>query len=566
MAHNRRRLYAVELDVYQPGSGARIVRPGRAFGQGPFGASLGPPGVSVKEGFSLFLSDIGYVTPPNDPAGLRVYPATLASAFSVDRSIDLSLGGHGAGVAWGGIQIMNDAQRYAPLTATRNVDSRKVRILRGEKHFEHQRGIWKDQPYNTLTEVFAGLAKHWRPDEESITIPVRDATQWIERQLQEAVYEGTGRAEGTPQMKGRKKPKLRGGGAEGRTFIHRVKNITPVLIDPVQNIYQISDGWATIPFVTDLLENGIAVFQSSFGGSTGDPWTTNVRPGGWVLAPDLGMFKLGSPAVGTITCNAFGRFLNNAIHLGPARQCVELLMSDLGVSPEHIDFATFSPFYNIGVGGWYFDGAQPITGVDAVGLFAASIGGRIYPGRNGKLRFMRLVAPNPSAAVAATWTRDEIVRLSRQPLPEWLSPPPYRVRWGYDHNHTIMSGNQVHQTIVQSDPGLKTFLSESDRWASWGSAAVIEAFRKPSDPEPVPSVLLREGDAIGMAQTMVNLWSPGRRIYEVQVPAELGLRREIGEAVKLMYPIDSMDGGANGLIVAERFRAEDDIITFTVLV
>lgn len=555
------RFFAAEVEVYRPGAESAMV--GLVLGEAPIG-EVPPDGGAVEDSTTLLASDIGYVTPADDIEGVnnRVYIPTLAQAMAVDRTLALGIGGAGAAVAWGGLRLNSDNSRYADITNGRNVDSRPVKVLMGRKPRDTSRGVWLNPYYDDLTVVFSGLAQDWKPDETGITIPVRDASVWMERQLQTNTYLGTGGIEGTPEMKGRPKPKLRGG-KSGKPVL----NISPVLIDPVNYIYQFNDGPADINGTGAVYENGknVHVYDSDSPDLWG-PWTTSDPNGtGGKFRTDVskGLFQLGSPPVGQVTLDAFsltgGSATPNAANIALA-----LVQNDLNMPEGSIDTASFAALaaaypYDAG---WYWDGSSAVDGADAVGLFLASIGARLVPTRAGTLRTMALRAVPAGTEPAARYTTDHIVEMHRVELPAGLSPPPYRIRWGYNHNHTVMTSN-INETVGDTQ---RQFLAEADRYGVWTSSTVLAAYRRPSDPDPLTTALLTETDATTVAAAMGALWGIGRRLYRVVLPVDFGLQHEIGDVLLLSYPLDRMENGALALVVGEQFRSQDDTLTLMVLV
>src|SRR5689334_13718035 len=107
------RFYVAEVDVFRPGAASASV--GYVLGEAPIGATP-PAGGTVQDSSTLLASDVGYVTPLNNPGGVKVYVPTLSQAIAVERVINLALGGAGAAVAWGEIRLNADGSRYADIT------------------------------------------------------------------------------------------------------------------------------------------------------------------------------------------------------------------------------------------------------------------------------------------------------------------------------------------------------------------------------------------------------------------------------------------------------------------
>ena len=555
------RFYAAELETYRPGAGSPMI--GDTLGFGAWGEPP-PLGVVVADTLMLRVSDLGWVTPNNDPAGASlVYPPVLSSAFAVDRQINLGLSSSGAGVAWGGLRFEDTGNQFSSFGADRNVDARPVRILLGNKILDRKRGLWLNPPRSAMRQLFSGMAQQWRPDEQGVSVPVRDASLWLERDLQTATYAGTGGAEGTPELAGRPKPKLRGGTGVGAP----VRNISPVLIDPVRNIFQLNDGRASVHGAEGLYENGRAVFL--YAGDTTDLWAGTTPIGQFRQDTSKGLLQLGSTPVGQITCDAFGAFpVLGYIGGGEAASiALALMQHDLGVPPENIDIPSFNAVIAAmpHPSGWFWDGSRPATGVEAVGVFLAGVGARLIPGRDGRLRAMLFRAPRADQVVAG-FTEAQIVRMSRLRLPEGLTPPPSRVRVGHSHNFTTMSGDRINAN-VRGTPR-QQFLAEADRFESWGSTAVSNAYRRPSDPPPVITPLTSAAGARAVAEALGTVWGEvgERRMYHMELPLDVGLARDIGDTIRITYPVPGLVAGAAALIVGEQFRSTEETITFTVLV
>src|SRR4051794_19078530 len=124
------RFFAAELDVYRPGSGSAMV--GHVLGEAPIGDVPADGGV-VEDSTTLLASDVGYVTPLDNPGGVRVYVPTLAQAIAVDRSISLAIGGAGAAGAWGGVRLDSGGAGGGGNTGDRDGESRPVGGLLGRE-------------------------------------------------------------------------------------------------------------------------------------------------------------------------------------------------------------------------------------------------------------------------------------------------------------------------------------------------------------------------------------------------------------------------------------------------
>ena len=292
---------AVEMEVYRPGT---VVGPMR--GNLSRARMAAPPASAPLESTEIVrASDLGYRTRPTDPGGVVAYPPVLETAFEIDRRVPLSPFAPAAAAAWGAIRLANVGRRYDAMARSHNSDGRPVRILIGRKRRDDARGLDLDPPYGELAELFAGITEPWSLDEGVLTVPLRDATYWLERPFQQNTFAGTGGLEGGADLRGRIKPRTRGG-AVGVP----VPDVPVVWLDRVRWIGQLSDAPGE---VTGLSERGDPA-QILSSGQVGDIETAEPAPGRYVWSSTgAGLFiRLGSAPQGTITCNVIGHFPSGA--------------------------------------------------------------------------------------------------------------------------------------------------------------------------------------------------------------------------------------------------------------
>jgi hypothetical protein len=361
----------LELDVYRPGG--TYATAGLAHAEAPQGAMPLAAGAAADSDV-LRASDLGYVSRTTDSIGLQVYVPTMQDGFAVNRSIGLEPGTAAYSAAWGDVRLASDDRRYDSGLLGRNADQRNVRILLGRKVRDLSRGLWTDPPYADLAQLFSGLAQPWQADEQALAVPVRDFGSYLERPYLQAAYGGTGGTDGTADIAGRLKPRLRGGDAS-----NPVRNISPVRIDSVNNVWQISTDAATI---TALYENGAAVF--TFGGDVANLYSGSTAAGQYRTNIANGLFQLGSPNAGQITCDAWGLFPTGTSGFSPPHgianyQALLMLTRDLLLPDGTVNGGTFGATSAPGLyeAGWYWDGSQQESCGDAVARFLASINCRL---------------------------------------------------------------------------------------------------------------------------------------------------------------------------------------------
>lgn len=540
--------YAVEVDAYRPGgvAGAPALD---AWGVVPWDALSNAPG-AVESYDTIRASDLGYRTAPGDAGGVVVYPPHLDSAFAIDRRLNLPPSAPAAAAAWGSISLANTGSRYDAIAAADNSDGRGVRVYAGSKIYDAGRGYLKDPPRAALLTLFTGIATPWFCSDTTLDVPIRDATYWLERPAQTALYGGTGGLDGGADLKGLPKPKTRGS----------VRAITPVLVDAVNRIYQWTDNAGTVVALYEGGATGI-MFQSD----VADLYSGMTMAGMYRTNRARGLFQLGSAPVRTITLDATGEFVTPApgTITGPCGLARWFMQDDLGLPASLLDLPSFAaadaacPY-----GSGFFLGTSPADGATVAGQIVGSVAAKLVPTRAGTLRCLLLRAIPPDAAPAAVFNRANAVSLTPRPLGAPLDPPPFRWQVAYARAWTVQNTN-LSGSIT---PATTQFLAAADRFAVWVGTDVQAAYRRPSDPPPVPTFLAAAADATAVANALGALWGVRRRLYDLVLPVESGVLREIGDVVRLTWPMDSLGGRALGQVVGEQFRAGNSTITLQVLV
>lgn len=540
--------YAIEVDAYRPGgtAGAPALD---AWGVVPWGA-LSNAAAAVESYDTIRASDLGYRTAPADAGGVVVYPPYLDSAFAIDRRLNLQPSAPAAAAAWGSISLANAGNRYDAIAAADNSDGRGVRVYAGSKVYDPGRGYLADPPRAALATLFTGIAQPWFCSDTALDVPIRDATYWLERPAQTALYGGTGGLDGGTDLKGLPKPKTRG----------TVRSITPVLVDAVNRIYQWTDNAGTVAALYEGGATGI-----TFAGDVADLYSGSTPAGQYRTNRARGLFQLGSAPARTITLDATGDFVTPApgTITGPCGLARWFMQDDLGLPVSLLDLASFAaadaacPY-----GSGFFLGTAPADGATVAGQIVGSVAAKLIPTRTGTLRCMVLRALPANVAPVAAFGRTNAVSLTPRPLGAPLDPPPFRWQVGYARAWTVQTTNLSPLTT----PAATQFLAASDRYAVWVGPDVQAAYRRPSDPPQVPTFLAAVADATAVANALGALWGVRRRLYDLVLPVQSGVLREIGDVVRLTWPMDNLGAGALGQVVGEQFRAGDSTITLQILV
>lgn len=544
-----RMFFALELEVYAPGSPERVFH--LPHGSRPHGA-LSRAAYSPESTETLRASDAGYRTRETDPGGVRVYPGVLDAAFEVDRRVSLDPA-TASTASFGAVRLLNAGRRYDAFALTRNSDSRPVRLLHGRKEFDPRRGILLDPPYGDLVPFFAGTATPWSLSEAELEIPVRDPSYFLDRPVQADSYAGTGGLEGTKELAGKAKPFARGG-----TAAAPVQNVPLVQVDPVSLVYQWTDGPGT---VVRLYEGGREVFAQD--GDAADLYAGTAPAAGHFRTNNArGVLQLGSRPVRTLTADVTGTWSVAGAISTAARMALAVLEETMALPAAMLDrgsFLALDAAYPFTAGLWL---EAEATGAALADALLGSIGARMLPGRDGRMVAHPLRALATGARPRGKWTPRELVSLAPQPLPATLDPPPVRWRVGYGRNHAV----QTSDLNPALDAARAQFLAEEYRFASWSSAEVARAWRRPNDPPPLGTHLLVQQQAQALADALGALWGPRPRLYAAELPVSIAAAFDLGDVVVLQFPLNDLAEGRLGQIVGEQARSFDGTSVLLVLV
>lgn len=418
---------------------------------------------------------------------------------------------------------------------------------RDDERLYTARRIWTSPALASLSTMFIGLAGAWTASEDGVTVPINDASYWLDRPAQATTYAGSGTYEGVAALATQRKPKMR-----GVTY-----NVTPVLIDPTNLIYQYNDGPGTIQA---LYERGAEVI--TFESDTTDLYSGSTTSGKYRTDNSRGMFQLGATPQGQITVDATGQFPTAGSQTTLAAIARYLMTEDAAVPSSFVDtsvFTTMASSYPY-AGGIYIAPDTNITTRQAVAAVLSSFGAKLVTGRDGKLKPVVISASSFTSAPAVALGTHNIISISAVALPSALSPPPYRIRVAYQTNYTVQTDVSASATAAHRE-----FVARPERYAGAVSSAIQASYRRPNDLPPFGGLLSSQTDAQAVADAMLSVWAAPRRLFAVTVPLDVALNLDIGTIVQIVYPFDILRFGAIGIIVQEQFRA-GEATTIAVLV
>ncbi|GBR29797.1 hypothetical protein AA0473_2111 [Acetobacter orleanensis NRIC 0473] len=515
------------------------------------------------------LSDTGFV----DTAAHCPYPPYLAACPDMDRELDITVSGTGLTQTFGQLTVNLEpgvADSCNVLNHTADIAFRT-----GLRTYDAARGWWIDPALSDCLPLFTGSASAWRTGATQGTLTL-SAPAALTRSLPLKIYAGTGGVEGTSTLSGKVKPRLRG----------FATGMTPVCVDTVNQIYQISDAPVQIGNVSGTPMPNLTVFEGgvpgawsststagswSYGGMVQDITSADPAAGHYVVeASSRGTFvRLGGTPVYPITISATGLFPDGT-HVSRLHDVLrQVLVQDVGIPASTIAANWADPFDAVAGhavpsdAGAYWDGSSSYTGADMVTTLLQGTLRKLTYDRDGTLRligitpaFLSLV---PNLWVTLAVRPDEVIDIRQADLPSELALPFTCGRCTYARNYTVLTGSNVSPKAAVPSIGTAR------------SAVTVGTDAPTLEVVSPPDVLtaFQNSDAAQVVANVINqLWTqPNRRLFHVTLPFARLADFKIGSNMILYANVDGLRTGAGGLVVGESYRGSSaGEVTFTVLV
>lgn len=464
----------------------------------------------------LYVSnDAGYATQPTDTPASQPFQGRLEK-FSFQRSILQSdIGQFTTGS--GQLVINNADASFDQLSQVYAIDGRPITIRVGRK----------DQPYANSVLIAKVTAKGWNFEGNVITIDLVDYSYKLEVPLQSNVYGGTGGTDGGADLTGKRKPLAFG----------TPQNVSPVFLVPSLLIYQVHDG--SLQSIDNVYDSAAALTPAGDVADYATLAAASVTSGQFMTCLALGLFKLGSTAIGQVTADVHGQ--NGAGFISTTADVVmwaltnrtSLISSDIAIStftdldtsqPAPIDYyhgpddnltvAAFIQLLMGGIGGW---GGHRLDGSFEVRTFQA-----------------------PAGSPSASFTRADMLDpdIQREPLPDAYNPPPYRWRVPYQRNWTVQTTGIAGGVTAAR----RAFLAEDVRLAEALSATIQTDHAFAQDRDPIAAYFKNQTDAQAEANRRIDLFKVTRAIYNMRVPRR-ALRRDMGDVIMVTHPRHDLSFG-----------------------
>lgn len=439
---------------------------------------------------TVYLSDRGYVSGPSESPANTYFAPRVMEALNFQRSMFQTGKLGGQSIPSFGSIILSNADGDLDDFATYAWDNRDVEVKIGEKGADLSKHF----------TIFKGKSKSVEFNDLEVNVIIRDGQDSFTRTFPPNVYGGTGGTDGSSIMAGVSKPLCFG----------EVYNITPVLVDEANNIYQVHDG--QIEAIDAVYQNGAEI--SGF--------TTDLANG---------RFTLSSAPTGVITCDVKGAKPSGTYHESVA-DIIRFIASEYAgfTDPDDFDTTSFSDLNtaNNSTVGVYVPEKTNI--LDVMDQLANSIGAFYGFNRDGEFNVGRLIAPTGTANLELDTTN--IIELQRQPT----TIPNYRINVRYKKNYTVFNEDTLDASAADRD-----FQTRESAVETATSAGTLTVYPN-SEILEVDSRLVGSSAASTEASRLASLYGSQRDIYRIRVKTQ-PFTLKLNDVVKITFPRYDLTGG-----------------------
>ncbi len=518
-----------------------------------------------------------YDAPPSTPI-----PGRLLPRIAIDQSVPSRAGGLLGGIApraIGEIALANGDGALDGLLAEA-VDGRRVRVLLGGlvgpgQRVDELRPVGpggsivpttvtvdrvRPAPWWTWGPVLETVGDGWEADLREVRLALQDAAALLRSPVQSRVYAGTGGAEGPQDLAGRARPLCYG----------RCLQVPPVLIDPQYLIYQVHDG--PIRGVDAVYDSGVALpGAGTVPGGFASLVASDIAPGTFVVAPEAGLLRLGSPPAGVVTADVRGAIVDSVqgyerpwadgrywadgrgwVGTAPGPGYVELpgsivaaLLARSGLSRGRIAVETLAELdeacpWRCGL--WIGPDDRP-TVEQAIDRVIGPLACVASPDRLGCYRVAALLAPSGTPPRVIDQTR--IQSIEARPVPWRVTPLAIVIGWG--RYWRTQSEGELAGAV---EPERRAELGRAYRTVRVEVSGVGTLHPTARATDTIETALAEASGARELAERLAALHGPAVRRLTVRVR---GLAiAELGEQLTIRHPRLGLADGRAALVIGLR--------------
>jgi hypothetical protein len=363
-------------------------------------------------------------------------------------------------------------------------------------------------------------------DLEKFTLHVRDPSARLAIPVQTNLYAGTGDDEGPEDLTGKVKPICLGS----------PKHLTAVLVDRTNLIYQVHDAtnWgapAAISAVYDRGESYTAAGDLPGGIANLREWTPVTS--NFATDLSLGLFRLGSLPVGTVTADVTGPTAAGST----ASSLIQWLAENPGgFATTELDGASFNSFATAQPAPVSFYIDSPTTILEAIDALLVPRGYRTFT-EDGFFAVGRIGFANRTGTV--TNPVDSIVR-------ERVQIPRNTINLGYGRNWTPLREDDLSTSAdIDADFATAQFRRVT------AEDATISTRRPLAAPVELDTLWDNSVDAQNEADDLLGLLGADRDLYRVTA-RNVQFKFRAGQTVQLKFARFGLDNGRDFIVLGIR--------------
>lgn len=444
--------------------------------------------VTINGDYRIYVSDEESITGDTDA------PANQPFAGSFDEPVNFEwsvLGGDfvgGFATGKGESQIINADRTYDFIPARYALDGRE---------FEIRFGRSTDRYVDSLVAC-KGVVSDFHVNKDALRVTLEDYGYKLDVPAQAKVYSGTGGIHGGADLIGKPIPRALG----------YVLNVTPPLVYPSLQLYQVNDG--PVQDVTAVYDKGFPLTRGA-DFATVDLLlaATTIPANTYATCVAQGYFRLNETLAGGLTCDINGDASSGvfAATTGAIVRRLVTLATEL-VDPVDLYLPAFVLLDRLQPApvGYWISHNDTVSVSDVIAKLMLGIGAFAGFRRNGKFSVMRLDAPG-----GAPLKRFDLTGVSspdREPLPSGINPPPPRWRIGYQRNWTVIADPAAG---VSDDR--RSFLAADYRYGLADSMSIRIDHPFAKDRDPVEAFFRDQVDADAEAARRLALFRATRALY-----------------------------------------------------
>lgn len=484
---------------------------------------------------TLYVGTHGIRSGPNDDPPNQYYMPRLSSVGRIERSMfgngdGVSSGttGGASQVGFGNISVLNGT----PYGETELIDhwiGLAFRSLTVKSLVSHT------QPYSQAVTRFVGDIEQLVSTNafEHFDLIIHDRLKDLDKPILVNTYGGTtisggqGTVDGDVDLTDQVKQKIWG----------TVHNVAAVAVNHFDLVWQVSDGPVSSIIVYD---GGVVLTLQGDVGTLSTLFATNIALGSYITCNSLGLFRLGSPNIGTLTADVVeGATAAARTAAQIARRMVDWFQDSYPDAMVEVTAADVAALDAINPAECGILVTQTESGLSAIMRVLNSIGAWMLPQSDSESIFNlgRLDPPDDDGDPISSYDFEDNLKGNPERVEsgdDSKGVPAWKIIVKYDQIATVQQTADLFGLVTENDPVRVQYLALEWRQASVENDGILQVW--PNAPTiTVETRLLTQAAAAAEAARLFDLYSVQRDIWKITVPMSDDPEDDpgIGELVEL---------------------------------